>query len=265
MSAADKDPDKHSADADPPLTVELLADLQAGLLDDATAARIRSRVRSDPQAQQILRALNRVRRDVAAMGADPAWGPAARPAVVDSISAALRSARPNSSPGAAHAARPHVHPVRMIAGAAGLCAVATAIGVGAVVDAPPPAPSAPTTAQHITVSKPAPVIPLSRPQVLDLLHHTPDYGPPGGPLGDPSRRTSCLSGLGYPASTPVLGAQPIDIDAWPAVLLVIPADTLAPWSPAHDGSGCCRSPAGTAVPTLAFVVSRSALALERLA
>ncbi|AMC53221.1 anti-sigma-M factor RsmA [Mycobacterium tuberculosis variant bovis BCG] len=74
MSAADKDPDKHSADADPPLTVELLADLQAGLLDDATAARIRSRVRSDPQAQQILRALNRVRRDVAAMGADPAWG-----------------------------------------------------------------------------------------------------------------------------------------------------------------------------------------------
>lgn len=85
MSAADKDPDKHSADADPPLTVELLADLQAGLLDDATAARIRSRVRSDPQAQQILRALNRVRRDVAAMGADPAWGPAARPAVVDSI------------------------------------------------------------------------------------------------------------------------------------------------------------------------------------
>lgn len=35
MSAADKDPDKHSADADPPLTVELLADLQAGLLDDA--------------------------------------------------------------------------------------------------------------------------------------------------------------------------------------------------------------------------------------
>ncbi|NKE24992.1 anti-sigma-M factor RsmA, partial [Mycobacterium tuberculosis] len=88
-----------------------------------------------------------------------------------------------------------------------------------------PAPSAPTTAQHITVSKPAPVIPLSRPQVLDLLHHTPDYGPPGGPLGDPSRRTSCLSGLGYPASTPVLGAQPIDIDARPAVLLVIPADT----------------------------------------
>lgn len=62
-------------------------------------------------------------------------------------------------------------------------------------------------------------------QVLDLLHHTPDYGPPGGPLGDPSRRTSCLSGLGYPASTPVLGAQPIDIDARPAVLLVIPADT----------------------------------------
>ncbi|OSC39291.1 hypothetical protein [Mycobacterium decipiens] len=229
MNAADKDPEECDAAgfADPPLTVELLADLQAGLLDDATAARVRSQVRSDPQAQQILRALNQARRDVASVGADPASAPNAPPAVTARILAALRSARPSTSPGAAHAARPPVHPTRVIAGVAGLCAVVAAIGLGtaALLDRPPPTPSAPATAQHITVSAPAAVIPLSQPQILELLRTSPDYGPLGGPLHDPSRRASCLSGLGYPASTPVLGAQPIDINATPAVLLVVPADT----------------------------------------
>ena len=50
---------------DPPLTAEVLADLQAGLLDDDTAARLRKRIRTDPDAQQTMQALNRVRREVA--------------------------------------------------------------------------------------------------------------------------------------------------------------------------------------------------------
>lgn len=37
-------------DTDPALTVELLADLQAGLLDDETAAQVRRRIRTDPEA-----------------------------------------------------------------------------------------------------------------------------------------------------------------------------------------------------------------------
>ena len=79
MTSADPDPL-----LDPPLTVELLADLQAGLLDDHTATRVRRRVRTDPPAAATLGALHRVRSDVAA-------------------------ARPDQShkaPRAAHAARP---------------------------------------------------------------------------------------------------------------------------------------------------------------
>src|SRR5262249_8569725 len=106
---------------------------------------------------------------------------------------------------------------------AGLGAVAAAIALGttALVNAPEPAPSGPTTAEHITVSTPPPAIPLSDAQILDLLNRAPDYGP----LSDPARRASCLSGLGYSASTPVLGGQPIDINARPGVLLVVPGDT----------------------------------------
>lgn len=58
----------------------------------------------------------------------------------------------------------------------------------------------------------------------ELLQRTPDYGPVDAALADPSRRASCLSGLGYPASTQILGAQPIGINARPGLLLVVPGD-----------------------------------------
>jgi hypothetical protein len=235
MGEAENDPADHGADhgaegADPPLTVELLADLQAGLLDDEAAARVRRQVRADTAAQGVLRALNQVRRDVAAVGADPASAPDAPPAVTAKISAALRSAGPSSrAPArAAHSARPHTRPARVIAGVAGLGAVLAAIGFGtaALIRAPEPVPSTSVTAEHITVSAPPMAIPLSQPEILSLLHQDPDFGP----LQDLSRRASCLSGLGYPASTQVLGARMIEINARPGVLLVLPggrADNLA--------------------------------------
>ncbi|SPM33865.1 putative alanine rich protein [Mycobacterium rhizamassiliense] len=63
-------------------------------------------------------------------------------------------------------------------------------------------------------------IPLSAAELRDLLNHPADYGP----LSDPARRASCLSGLGYPASTPVLGGRPVEINARPGIVLVLPAD-----------------------------------------
>jgi hypothetical protein len=206
--------------AEPPLTVELLADLQAGLLDDEAAARLRKRVREDPEAEHMLRALNQVRCDVATLGDDPASAPDVPPEVTARISAALRSA---DQTGVAHAARPHLGHARLVAGVLGVGAVLAAIGVGtvALISAPEPAPSTPATAEHITVSTPPATIPLAQAEILGLLHRNPDYGP----LGDPALRASCLSGLGYPASTQVLGARPVDINARPGVLLVLPGDT----------------------------------------
>ena len=226
-------PDNETADGavDPPLTVKLLADLQAGLLDDDSAARVRKRVREDPEAEKVLRALNQVRCDVAALGADPALAseaPDVPPEVTARISAALKSAdHSENRVGVAHSARPHIRPARVVAGVAGVGAVLAAVGVGtaALINAPEPAPSTPATAEHITVSTPPMVIPLSQAEILGLLNHSPDFGPPGGPLSDPPRRASCLTGLGYPASTQVLGARPVDINARPGVLLVLPGYT----------------------------------------
>jgi hypothetical protein len=212
MSVMDDD-----AGSDPPLTVETLADLQAGLLDGDTAARLRKKVRADPVAQQNLNALNRVRREVAALGADLTTAPPVAPEVVDGIAA-------TAGGGAAHS----VHrgrfprPTRLAFAAAGLAAAAAAawLGVNALITPPAPMPSRPTTIEHITVSRPPQTIPLSDQQIVALLDREPDFGP----LTDPRRRASCLAGLGYPADTRVLGARPVDITGHPAVLLVLPGD-----------------------------------------
>jgi hypothetical protein len=216
--------------ADPPLTVELLADLQAGLLDDGAAARLRNRVRANPDAQQMVHALNRVRRDVAAAGTDISAAPAAAPAVIDGIGAALRAAppvarQPRPRLRAIHAVRPGhlLRPARLLAAVAGLAAAIIAVGLGtaALIAAPAPTSSEFTTAQQITVSRPPMQIPLSDPQILALLDRKPDYGP----LADLQRRASCLAGLGYPVAAQVLGAQPIEIAGRAALLLVLSGET----------------------------------------
>lgn len=212
-------PEPAEPGADPTPSVELLADLQAGLLDDDTAADVRSRIRTDPKAAAAWQALQRVRDDVAAIGAAPA--PEAPPEVLTGVGAALKSA--GGSPQATHAAKPPMRPARVAAGLAGLCALVAAVGLGtaALLDEPPPATSVGPTAEHITISTPTPVVPLSDDEILALLHRPPDFGP----LGNAAQRASCLSGLGYSASVQVLGAQPVDINARPGVVLVVPGDT----------------------------------------
>jgi hypothetical protein len=208
---------------DPPPTVEALADLQAGLLDDDTAARLRELVRTDSDVRQTMDALNRVRREVAALGSDPSSAPDVDPAAVDRIGAALRAERA----GAAHTVSRGRLPrsARLAVAMTGLAAVAVAawLGTRALITAPAPTTSRPTTIEHITVSRPPQTIPLSDQQILALVDHEPDFGP----LTDSRRRASCLSGLGYPANARVLGARPIDIAGHPAILLVLPGDAPA--------------------------------------
>lgn len=218
------------AGVDPPPTAEALADLQAGLLDDDTAARLRKMVRTNSDAQQTMDALNRVRRDVAALRADPASAPDVAPAGVDRIGAALRAeqrAADRSRPRlrAAHTVRGGSLPTsaRVAVAAAGLAAAIAAVWLGTTALITPPAstPSRPTTIEHITVSRPPATIPLSDQQILALLNRDPDFGP----LADPQRRASCLRGLGYPATARVLGGRRVEIAGRQAVLLVLPGDT----------------------------------------
>ena len=101
-AAGDDAADDRDAGSDPPPTVELLADLQAGILDDEAAAHIRGRIHTDPHAAAVLGASmgppRRRRRRRRTRFADPPGGD--RP-----ISAALRSAEPAAADAARGPAR----------------------------------------------------------------------------------------------------------------------------------------------------------------
>ena len=77
---------------EPTLTPTLLADLDAGLLDDATAARVRRLADTDPEATHTRAALAAVRRELRRLGADDRCAPDVPPAVTDRVVAALRGA-----------------------------------------------------------------------------------------------------------------------------------------------------------------------------
>ncbi|WP_284234625.1 hypothetical protein [Mycobacterium antarcticum] len=77
--------------ADDVVALELLADLQAGLLDEQTAARLRARARTDAGVARRLEALDRVRRDVADLGTDAASAGDVPAEVMTRIGVALRS------------------------------------------------------------------------------------------------------------------------------------------------------------------------------
>lgn len=123
----------------------------------------------------------------------------------------------------AHSSRPLPRLNRIAAGA-GSAAALIAIGVGtaALIRSPGEAPSGVRSLDAITVTaEPTAVLPLSELEILALLDRSPGYGP----LADPTRRAGCLAGLGYPASTHVLGAREIVINGHARVVLLLPGSS----------------------------------------
>lgn len=227
------------APSEGPITPELLADLQAGLLDDATAARVRQRVRVDPEAADMLAALDRVRRDIAALGDDEDSAPAVPPDVSARLITAVRTADRT------HA---RTHRVRRFGALAGACAAVLAVGVGVATLLRPDPPRAPTAQfGHITTAPRRHDIGLTEAQILALLTTPPDYGP----LADDAGRIGCLASLGYPSGVRVLGARPLDVAGRHGVLILLPDDTpgqiVAMVVPADCNTGA-EAPAGSGHP-----------------
>ena len=218
-SGAGPRPDS-SPDPEPsPLTLDLLADLQAGLLDDATAARVRRRARNDPEAERILAGLDTVRRELARLGSEERSAPDVPATVTAAVGAALRTTPP---PGGGHALpRPRLRRVQWAGLGVGISAVAATVILGALMltrDPGPAFPSGPTAAQ-MTVGATAPTgFPMSDAELRAALSEPRDLGP----LADPQRRASCLTGLGYSPAQEVLGARQLSVSGRPAVLLLVP-------------------------------------------
>ena len=215
--------DGGAGDPEAPITVEVLADLQAGLLDDDTAAHVRQRVRNDEVLARQLAALAQVRRDLALLIADAPSAPEVPAAVTERVVASLRAANDGASPAPGHAVRSARMRPRVVVAALGVLAALAAAGIGTAMLLRPAGrvQSDQPTAEKITVSQPPTGFPLSEPELVELLTEPPDLGP----LADAQRRSSCLAGLGYSTSTRVLGAKPIRAGGRPLVVLLMAGPT----------------------------------------
>ncbi|MGV0791302.1 hypothetical protein [Mycolicibacterium sp. XJ1819] len=168
--------------------------------------------------------LERVRDDLQTLGAGESSAPDVPPALTARILTALRAA-PNPGAAPAHALpRPRLRRVQSIGLVVGIGAAVLGAVIGVLMlvhePAPPPPRTSGPTAEQITVSRPPQPIPLDEAQLAALLTQPPDYGP----LTDAQRRASCLTGLGYAATAPVLGARQVDMHGRPAVLLLLPGE-----------------------------------------
>ena len=172
----------------------------------------------DPAAEGQRAALDRVRSDLAELGTDAQSAPEVPPEVTTRISAALRAA---SVP--THAARGTTTRWRPVVAVVGVAAAVAAACVGTLMlmrPSPTPARNAAPTVSSITVAGPAADFPLPEPELTGLLSQPPDLGP----LADPARRASCLAGLGYSTSDPILGARPFDAAGQPGVVVLLPGN-----------------------------------------
>lgn len=213
-----------------PLTLELLADLHAGMFDEPHAAQLRRRVAADSRAAAILAGLDATVADLAAL---PHQRTTPTPdSVVRRLDTALATERARTDPplgaGWSGAASPALvadmtSAVRRRhragwAGAAFLAAAATVTGVvalsGVLLDT---AGDALDTAIEIQGPKPLALTSDNLPDALEQALKARDYGP----LSPPQRLRNCLTTHGGGAP---LGALEVTYEGSRGVLLVLPTD-----------------------------------------
>lgn len=233
------------ASMEPSWSVETLADLHAGALDEATATELWSRVKADPDALALLGALDRVRADLTALAELP---PPAIPAdVAARIDAALAAEAPPArvSPLAPvvdiTAARRRRN--RRLGWAAGLVAAAAAVvGIalavvpgnsdpGSNVAGAPPGATGSGAPVAIFGSN---VDGRGAGSALGVALARKDYGP----LSGATRLTACLFANGIAPGVQPAGATPVVLNGKPAELLVLTTGRVAQFRLLVVGPSC---------------------------
>ncbi|MGC4934458.1 hypothetical protein ACLQ3C_12325 [Gordonia sp. DT30] len=217
--------DADSPFLEPPFSAELLADLDAGVLDPYLAAYIRSRIADDPAAQETLAVLVRLRGELRSLPVSTHPVPGWVDARTQQTLAAIRdevSGRP--PPGNPAAAATDVRPLRRRRSipsspqAVGLLSLAAAILVAVVVGVillarPTDAGSGPHHAQPDRTSTPAA---SGAAAALSVLGHTDS-----APFASRAALLRCTAANAVPSSTPVLGSGPVVIDGTPRAVILL--------------------------------------------
>ncbi|MGU3436288.1 hypothetical protein ACNHUS_25120 [Actinomycetes bacterium M1A6_2h] len=204
-------------DPAPPFSDELLADLHAGNLDPAVAARLWPVVRDDPASCEVIASLDDVVSLLGARGRDldteaqmPDW-------VRSRLDSTLREATPPSRWFATKAA------TMTYAAAAAVVIVAAVIGVGML------------TSESDT----PPVLADGSSEGIDGTLVSASIGRfDDGPFADPQMLRECLQANGISPTAALLGSSPITIDGRRATLLIVPGPVAPTLTALAVGDDC---------------------------
>ncbi|SFP85489.1 hypothetical protein SAMN05421810_103621 [Amycolatopsis arida] len=227
-----------SGDVGPPWSVDVLADLHAGALDDAEAARLWPRVEADPEARAVLEALEATRADLAELGAAPAPPMPAR--VAGRIDAALAEESRRRA-GESRGGEPGIAPVvsldatrrrrRRLMGLGGGLLTAAAAAVAAVAILVPGAGNGGPDNGNLPGAAPGPdtdepPVSLRRDNLntaIGEINEVRDFGP----LGTEERLDACLAANGIDPDVKPAGIRPATIDGDPAVVVLLTTGQFA--------------------------------------
>lgn len=227
------DEDRGIEAAGSPWSVDLLADLHAGVLDEAESEQLWRRVNGDPEARAIIDALDATTADLAALRTAPVPPmPEDVAARIDAALAREAEQRSNSAP-----QRSDLAPVVSIEAARrrrnkriGWITGVVAVAAAAIVAVAVALPKSATTDGH-PVAQPPPAsqqAPLAlrsdHPEAaIGQLTGVTDYGP----VGSADKLNSCLQAAGLAATADPIGVRPGTIDGKPAVLVLLTTGNVA--------------------------------------
>ncbi|MCP2244836.1 hypothetical protein [Lentzea aerocolonigenes] len=209
----------------PPWSVDLIADLHAGVLPPEVAAQLRPRVEADPEAVEILQALDATLEDLHALPPIPMPDHVA--ARIDAALAA--EARPAAPVVSLDEARKRRNRRLGLGGAGVLVAAAAAFGVVLAVS-PGTQKSTDNAAQPTPTTSSAPgnaAPPLAVKgddlgSVFGEVLKAQNYGP----LETPDRLAGCLKGGGITSTSKPLGISPITLKGKEAVMAILPGGAV---------------------------------------
>jgi hypothetical protein len=217
----------HGGPSGPPWSVDLLADLHAGALDDQTSRELWPRVNADPEARAVIEALDVIKVELGQLGgAPPVPMPAHFAAQLDAaLEAEIFRAAPRQAP--APAGRPSAPVVnladarrrrnRMMAWGAGvLTAAAAAVAVTVAVL---PGSGNETPGSAVASDKPPLAVEGSNiSAAIGGVNNQRDYGP----LKDQARLDECIKANGLdPAKSETAGVRQVTLDGKPGVFVLL--------------------------------------------
>jgi hypothetical protein len=230
--------------AGPPWSVDLLADLHAGVLDEDRANELWPRVNAAPEALAIIEALEATTADLASLGSAPAPPmPVDVAARIDGALAKQAEEAFGLAPVVSIDAARRRHN-RRIGWIGGVVAVAAAAIVAVVVVVPRTASTGGNpVAEPPPVSQQAPLAVRSdHPQAAigPLSGGVKDYGP----LGGAERLNACLQAAGFAPTASPIGVRPGTIDGQQAVLVLLTTGKLAQFRLVAFSPSCGTGNAG---------------------